>query len=94
VFWQLLRERLLQKTQVYILAGDECVVSKAGKKAKAAEPKRKRGRPKVSKNKPKAEVVLNPELVRIQSMLNALLFLICPLVICLVTSALRRSAVC
>lgn len=32
VFWQLFRERLLQKGQVYILAGDECVVSKAGKK--------------------------------------------------------------
>jgi hypothetical protein len=32
VFWQLFRERLWQKDQVYILAGDECVVSKAGKK--------------------------------------------------------------
>lgn len=32
VFWQLFRERLMQKGQVYILAGDECVVSKAGKK--------------------------------------------------------------
>lgn len=32
VFWQLFRERLLQKDSVYILAGDECVVSKAGKK--------------------------------------------------------------
>ena len=32
VFWQLFRERLLQQGQVYILAGDECVVSKAGKK--------------------------------------------------------------
>jgi len=32
VFWQLFQERLLQKGQVYILAGDECVVSKAGKK--------------------------------------------------------------
>ena len=138
VFWELFRERLLQKGQVYILAGDECVVSKAGKKtygldyffaglqqkvipslsffvlslvsveqhrsyplsveqtirsaeekaaskvkkavkkAKATEPKRKRGRPKGSKNKPKAEAVLNPELVRIQSMLNALLLLIRP----------------
>lgn len=32
VFWQLFRERLWQKGQIYILAGDECVVSKAGKK--------------------------------------------------------------
>ncbi len=139
VFWQLFQERLMQKGQTYILAGDECVVSKAGKKtygldyffaglqqkvipslsffvfslvsveqhrsypisveqtirsaeekaasqakkaikkAKAAEPKRKRGRPKGSKNKPKAEVVLNPELLRIQTMLNALLVLIRPL---------------
>lgn len=139
VFWQLFRERLLRKGQIYILAGDECVVSKAGKKtygldyffaglqqkvipslsffvlslvsveqhrsypisveqtirsaeekaasrakkagkkAKATEPKHKRGRPKGSKNKPKTEVVLNPELVRIQTMLKALLLLIHPL---------------
>jgi len=32
VFWQLFREGLMQKDSVYILAGDECVVSKAGKK--------------------------------------------------------------
>jgi putative transposase len=32
VFWQLFRDRLFQKGGVYILAGDECVVSKAGKK--------------------------------------------------------------
>ena len=32
VFWQLFRERLLQKNQIYILAGDECVVSKTGEK--------------------------------------------------------------
>jgi len=139
MFWQLFQERLMQKGQVYILAGDECVVSKAGKntygldyffaglqqkvipslsffvlslvsveqhhsyplsveqtirsaeekaasqakkavkKVKAAEPKRKRGRPKGSKNKAKGEVVLNPELVRIQAMLKALLLLIRPL---------------
>jgi putative transposase len=32
VFWQLFRHSLFQKGGVYILAGDECVVSKAGKK--------------------------------------------------------------
>ena len=32
VFWQLFRDSLFQKGGVYILAGDECVVSKAGKK--------------------------------------------------------------
>lgn len=32
VFWHLFRERLMQKDSVYLLAGDECVVSKAGKK--------------------------------------------------------------
>jgi putative transposase len=129
----------MQKGQVYILAGDECVVSKAKKKTygldyffaglqqkvipslsffvlslvsveqhhsypisveqtirnaeekaasqakkvvkkeKATEPKRKRGRLKGIKNKPKAEVVLNPELTRIQTMLKALLLLIRPL---------------
>jgi putative transposase len=139
VFWQLFRHSLFQKDRVYILAGDECVVSKAGKKtygldyffaglqqkvipslsffvlslvsveqhrsyplsveqtirsaeekaasqakkvakkAKATEPKRKPGRPKGSKNKPKGEVVLNPEFVRIQTMLKALLLLIRPL---------------
>lgn len=32
VFWQLFCNRLFQKGGVYILAGDECVVSKAGKR--------------------------------------------------------------
>jgi putative transposase len=32
VSWQLFMKRLMQKDTVYILAGDECVVSKAGKK--------------------------------------------------------------
>jgi hypothetical protein len=32
VFWQFFCHSLLQKESVYILAGDECVVSKAGKK--------------------------------------------------------------
>lgn len=49
---------------------------KAAKRApKPAEP-RQRGRPKGSKNKASAEVVLSPELVRIQTMLQALLKLI------------------
>ncbi|MDR3577867.1 MAG: transposase [Anaerolineaceae bacterium] len=33
VFWQFFSQCLFQKEEVYILAGDECVVSKAGKKA-------------------------------------------------------------
>ena len=49
---------------------------KAQKKSRAAEPKRKRGRPKGSKNKKKTEVSLNPELLRIQKMVKALLLLI------------------
>jgi len=136
LFWQFFSQSLWQKEDVYILAGDECVVSKAGKKtygldhffsglqqkvipslsffvlslvsvqqhhsyplsmeqiirspeekaasqakkaekkSRAAEPKRKRGRPKGSKNKKKTEVSLNPELLRIQKMLKALLLLI------------------
>ena len=133
VFWQFFSQHLFQKEAVYILAGDESVVSKAGKKTygldrffsglqqkaipslsffvlslvsvnqrrsypgcveqtvrseeekaackakkeakkvKSAEPKRKRGRPKGSKNKDKSEVILNPELLRIQKMVKALL---------------------
>jgi putative transposase len=133
VFWQFFSRRLFQKEEVYILAGDENVVSKAGKKtygldrffsglqqkvipslsffvvslvsvsqrhsypvcveqtvrseeekaackakkevkkAKAAGPKRKPGRPKGSQNKKKSEVVLTPELQRIQKMVKALL---------------------
>lgn len=136
LFWQFFSQSLWQKEDVYILAGDECVVSKAGKKTygldhffsglqqkvipslsffvlslvsvqrhhsypisieqiirspeekaesqakkakkkvKASEPKRKPGRPKGSKNKKKTEVQLNPELLRIQKMVKALLLLI------------------
>lgn len=136
LFWQFFSQSLLQKESVYILAGDECVVSKAGKKTygldhffsglqqkvvpslsffvlslvsverhhsypismeqivrspeekaasqikkaqkkgKSAEPKRKPGRPKGSKNKKKTEVILNPELLRIQQMVKALFLLI------------------
>jgi putative transposase len=32
VFWQFFSQTLFQKDEVYLLAGDECVVSKAGKK--------------------------------------------------------------
>jgi putative transposase len=133
VFWQFFSQCLLQKEDVYIIAGDESVVSKAGKNTyglgryfsglqqkvipslsffvfslvnvnqrhsypvcveqtirseeekaackakkeaksvKSIEPKRKRGRPKGSKNKDKSELLLNPELLRIQKMLKALL---------------------
>ena len=133
VFWQFFCQHLFRKEDVYVLAGDECVVSKAGKKtygldhffsglqqkvipslsffavslvsvnqrrsypvsmqqtvrseeekaaskakkeakkAKVAGPKRKPGRPKGSKNKDKSEVTFNPEMQRIQKMLEALL---------------------
>jgi putative transposase len=133
VFWQFFSQHLLRKEEVYILAGDESVISKAGKKtygldhffsglqqkvipslsffvlslvsvkqrhsypvymeqtvrsveektackvkkeakkAKAAGPKRKPGRPKGSKNKDKTTIVLTPELQRIQKMLETLL---------------------
>jgi putative transposase len=136
VFWVFFREHLLDRQDTYLLAGDECVVTKAGektfgldcffssllkkvvpglsffslalistrqrrsypvcvaqmirtaeekaasqakkqaKKAKLAGTKRKPGRPKGSRNKNKAEVVLNPELQRIQKMLQGLLNLI------------------
>jgi hypothetical protein len=46
---------------------------KQAKKAKSEGPKHKPGRPKGSRNKNKAEVVLNPELQRIQKMLQVLL---------------------
>ena len=134
VLWQFFRQTLFRSGETYILAGDECVDSKAGKKTygldhffsglqqkvipglsffvlslvsvnqrhaypvameqtvrseaekaackvkqatkkvKASGPKLKPGRPKGSKNKVKAEVMLNPELLRIQKMLKALLF--------------------
>lgn len=131
VFWAFFREHLLDEQDTYLLAGDECVVTKAGeqthgldyffsslmqkavpglsfftlalvstrqrrsypvcveqmirteeekaaiqakkqaKKAKPAGSKRKPGRPKGSRNKNKAEVVLNLELQRIQKMLQS-----------------------
>lgn len=43
------------------------------KKAKESGEKRKKGRPKGSRNKAKAEVTLNPELLRIQEMVKSLL---------------------
>ena len=46
---------------------------KEAKKAKPAHPKRKPGRPKGSRNKNKADVILNPELQRIQKMLRSFL---------------------
>jgi putative transposase len=122
VLWQFFSQHLFQKETVYILAGDESVVSKAGKKiygldrffsglqqkaipslsffvvslvgvsqrhsypvcveqtvrseakkVKADAPKRKRGRSKGSKNKDKSDVLLNPEFLRIQKMVKALL---------------------
>jgi putative transposase len=136
LFWVFFRQHLHRPGDVYLLAGDEVVVSKAGdqtygldrffaslqsrvipglafftlaiissqerrsypvrieqvvrsaaekaasqakkaakRTAKATEP-RKRGRPKGSKNKAAVEVVLSPELLRIQTMLEALLQLI------------------
>jgi putative transposase len=136
LFWLFLRQHHFQPDDIYILAGDEVVVTKAGKetfgldrffsgvlqkpvpsvaffslalistttrrafplrleqvvrteaekaaaKAKAAAkkttqpaPKRKPGRPTGSKNKPKTEASLSPELQRIQTMLQAQLTLI------------------
>jgi hypothetical protein len=133
VFWVFFCEHLLDQQDTYLLAGDECVITKAGekthgldcffsgllkkavpglsffalslisveqrrsypvsieqmvrtaeekaasrakkqaRKAKSGGPKRKPGRPKGSRNKNKAEVVLNPELQRIQKMLQAFL---------------------
>jgi len=130
VFWAFFCEHLLDRQETYLLAGDESVVTKAGKKtygldyffsgmlqkavpglsfftlalistqqrrsypvcveqmirtteekslsqakkqAKKDGPKRKPGRPKGSCNKNKAEVQLNPELLRIQKMLQSFL---------------------
>ena len=133
VFWAFFREHLFDHQDTYLLAGDESVVTKAGKqthgldyffsslqqkavrglsfftlslistkqrrsypicveqmirtaeeraaskakkqakKAKPDSPKRKPGRPKGSRNKNKAEVALNPELQRIQKMLQSFL---------------------
>ena len=134
LFWLFFRRHLFHADDVYLLAGDEVVVSKTGKKTcglgrffssiyqraipglaffslalvstkdrrafpmcmeqvvhteveqpatkikaaakPAAAPKRKPGRPKGSKNKPKAEGPLSPELQRIQSLVQDLLRLI------------------
>jgi len=136
VFWSFFRERLLDPQDTYLLAGDECVVTKAGdqthgldyffsslmqkavpglsyftlalvstkqrrsypvqveqmirteaekaasqarkqaKKAQKDASKKKRGRPKGSRNKDKAAVELNPELQRIQKMLQSFLITI------------------
>jgi len=65
----------LQITQV-VKSAEEKAASKSkaeAKKAKKTTEKRKPGRPKGSKNKVKQEIVLNPELVRIQSALKSLL---------------------
>jgi putative transposase len=130
LFWAFFRQHLYRPADVYLLAGDEVVLSKAGEatygldrffagllsrvvpglafftlalistqtrrsspvcleqvvrseaektasRAKAAAKRaakpaelRKRGRPKGSKNKASAEVVLSPELLRIQAMLE------------------------
>jgi hypothetical protein len=51
----------------------QTLAKKEAKQAKSADEERKRGRPKGSRNKIKAEVVLNPELQRIQKMLQGLL---------------------
>jgi hypothetical protein len=59
-----------------IRTADEKAASKAKKQAKKANPespKKKPGRPKGSRNKNKAEVALNPELQRIQKMLQSFL---------------------
>jgi len=65
----------MQATQM-VKSAEEKVASKAKAEAKkiekTGEPK-KRGRPKGSKNKDKQEMVLNPELLRIQKALQSLL---------------------
>jgi len=132
LFWLFFRKHLFRANEVYLLAGDEVVVSKSGKKtygldrffsSLASKPilglsfftlslvsveqrhsfpiqieqviksdvekssslpppevkpqeKRKRGRPKGSKNKNKTEVILTSELLLIQKMINSLLKLL------------------
>jgi IS4 transposase len=132
LFWVFFRQHLHRPEDVYLLAGDEVVVTKAGKhtygldrffsslygkpvpslsffvlslvsvqerhsfpvrveqvvrsetekaasqaraeakKSKSSTPRRRPGRPKGSKNKGQAEVILTPELLRIKGMLDAL----------------------
>jgi putative transposase len=65
----------LQITQI-VRSNEEKAASKAKaevKKAKKTTEKRRSGRPKGSKNKVKQEIVLNPELLRIQTALKNLL---------------------
>lgn len=65
----------IQATQM-VKSAEEKAASKAKAEAKKIEKtgeKKKRGRPKGSKNKDKQVVVLNPELVRIQKALQSLL---------------------
>jgi len=65
----------MQSTQM-VKSAEEKSASKAKaevKKVKQAGEPKKRGRPKGSKNKDKQEVVLNPELLRIQKSLQSLL---------------------
>lgn len=65
----------LQITQI-VRSAEEKAASKAKQEAKKVEKsaeKKKRGRPKGSKNKDKQEVILNPELLRIQKALKSLL---------------------
>ena len=65
----------MQITQI-VKSAEEKAASKAkaeAKKVKKTGEKKKRGRPKGSKNKNKQEVVLNPELLRIQKDLKSLL---------------------
>lgn len=73
----------MQTTQV-VKSAEEKVLSKAksdAKKEKRTGEKKKPGRPKGSKNKSKKEVVLTPELLRIQKSLQSLLETIKGLVI-------------
>ena len=65
----------MQITQI-VKSGEQKAASKAkaeAKKVTKTGEKKKRGRPKGSKNKNKQEVVLNPELLRIQKDLKSLL---------------------
>ena len=70
------RQSFPVRVKQMIRTGEEKIASQAKKQAqKAKNPgeKRKRGRPKGSRNKTKAEVKLNPELIRIQEMVGNLL---------------------
>jgi putative transposase len=65
----------MQITQI-VKTAEEKATSKAkveAKKVKKTDDKKKRGRPKGSKNKEKQEIVLNSELLRIQKALRSLL---------------------